>query len=267
MNGSPTVELPNLIVPDDLAEFDSWVLWRTEVREGKKTKIPYTVNGRKASVADPRDWASFEAVLNQWRRYPGGYSGLGFVFSKSDPFAGIDLDDSLDAGEPKQWARGMIERFSDTYVEISPSGRGLKIWVRGALPENFPGAKVKDENGGIEIYDRSRYFTVTGRAFRGAPLQIEEHGKDLLALYERLRPDSGKRTWPVQPTAAGRIPYGQQHNTLVSIAGTLRARRVCDEAIEACLTAVANHQCERPMDAQHISRIVRSTRAWGTRTR
>jgi hypothetical protein len=134
-------------------------------------------------------------------------------------------------------------------------------------PENVPGAKVKDENGGIEIYDRGRYFTVTGRAFRGAPLQIEDHAKDLLALYKRVRPDAGKRTWPVQPTAAWRIPYGQQHNTLVSIAGTLHARRVCDEAIEACLLEVAKHQCERPMDAQHISRIVRSMWRWEPRTR
>jgi primase-polymerase (primpol)-like protein len=99
------------------------------------------VKGRRASVADSRDWAPFEVALNQWWRYPGGYSGLGFVFSKSDPFAGIDLDDSLDAGEPKQWARGMIERFSDTYTEISPSGRGLKIWVRGALPKTFLGRR------------------------------------------------------------------------------------------------------------------------------
>jgi hypothetical protein len=261
------VEPPNLTVPDDLAEFDSWVLWRPEVRDGKKTKIPYTVKGRRASVSDSRDWAPFEVALNQWRRYPGGYSGLGFVFSESDPFAGIDLDDCLDGEELKEWARGMVERFSDTYMEISPSGCGLKIWVRGVLPENVPGAKVKDENGGIEIYDRGRYFAVTGRAFRGAPLQIEDHAKDLLALYARMRPAAGKRTWPVQPKSDGLIPYGQQHNTLVSIAGTLRARRVCDAAIEACLMAIAKHQCERPMEAAHISRIVRSTSTWGTRTK
>ena len=47
------------------------------------------------------------------------YAGLGFVFSTEDAFAGIDLDDSLDEhGDLKDWARGIVERFSDTYMEI-----------------------------------------------------------------------------------------------------------------------------------------------------
>ncbi len=251
-----------LTVPDDLVELDSWVLWRYEVRGGKKTKVPYAVTGRKASSINPQDWSAFETVMNVWSRYPNGYSGIGFVFSKSDPFAGIDLDDAIqEAGELKQWAAGIVERFADTYMEISPSGRGLKIWIRGSLPDNVPGAKVAQADGGIEIYDRGRYFTVTGRVFRGAPLQIEDHSKDLLALYGHMTADR-KHAWPVQPQTDGRIPYGQQHNTLVSIAGTLRRRRVCDAAIEACLLAIAKHQCERPMEPDHISRIVRSTRGW-----
>jgi hypothetical protein len=254
--------IPNLRIPDDLAELDQWVLWRYEIRDQKKTKIPYTVRGYRASSTNPKDWAPLEDVLAAWRRQAGTYSGIGFVFSRSDPFAGIDLDESLENGEPKTWARGIIERFSDTYMEISPSGRGLKIWVRGSLPENVPGAKLKDDRGGVEVYDSGRYFTVTGRVFRGAPLQIEDHAIDLLALYAGMRPDTRKGTWPVQPKSNGRIPYGQQHNTLVSIAGTLRARRVCDPAIEACLLAIAEHQCERPMEPEHIARIVRSTRRW-----
>lgn len=33
----------------------------------------------------------------------------------------------------------IVERFSDTYTEISPSGAGLRIWARGAVPANFGG--------------------------------------------------------------------------------------------------------------------------------
>ena len=75
-----------------------------------------------------------------------------------------------------------------------------------------------------------------------------------------------RKTWLLQPSPVEcRIPHGQQHATLVSIAATLRARRVCDLAIEACLLAVNEHQCERPGASENISRIVRSTRAWGAR--
>jgi len=250
-----------IVVPDDLGEHDQWVLWRYEERNGGTTKVPYQVGRRRASTTDPSTWASVEAVANEWISAPNWYVGPGFVFSPNDPFCGIDLDDSLDAeGKPKPWAQGIVERFSDTYMEISPSGEGLKIWARGTVPANLAGVRVGD--GQIEIYDHARYFTVTGRVFRGAPLQIEDHATDIRALYDCLTQTKGRR-WTLQPLHGGRIPYGQQHSTLVSIAGTLRARRVCDEAIEACLQIVNARQCERPGPPENIARIVRSSRRWG----
>jgi primase-polymerase (primpol)-like protein len=107
--------------------------------------VPYQVGHRRASSTEPSTWATFEAVTNEWRRVPNWYAGPGFVFSPDDPFCGIDLDDSLDAeGNPKPWARGILERFSDTYMEISPSGAGLKIWVRGAVPANLAGVSADE---------------------------------------------------------------------------------------------------------------------------
>jgi primase-polymerase (primpol)-like protein len=250
-----------LAVPDDLKERDQWLLWANELRGGKQTKVPYRVGGRKASSTDPTTWTGFDTALEHYKRWPDRYSGLGFAFCHEDPFCGIDIDNCLDENRnPKPWVRGTIERFSDTYMEVSPSGRGLKIWARGSLPENLPGATVGD--GQIEIYDHARYFTVTGRAFRGAPLQVEDHAEDIRLLYEHLRRPR-KSNWLLQPLPGGRIPHGQQHNTLVSIAGTLRARHVCDEAIEACLQIVSARQCEQPGPAENISRIVRSSRRWG----
>ena len=183
------------------------------------------------------------------------------MFTAKDPFVGIDLDDCLDAdGNVKSWAQGIIERFSGTYAEFSPSGQGLKIWSTGRLPANLAGVRLGD--GQIEMYDHARYFTVTGRVFRRAPLEVEDHASDLLLLYDHLVGRKIKR-WPLQPLKGGRIPYGQQHNTLVSLAGTLRARNVCDEAIEACLQIVNERQCERPGPRAHITQVVRSSRKWG----
>jgi len=253
--GSPT----DVLVPDDISERDQWVLWRYENRNGGTTKVPYQLGGRRASSTDPSTWSSFESITNECRRAPNRYAGLGFVFSAQDQFCGIDLDDAIDAkGGVKPWARGIVERFSDTYMEISPSGNGLKIWARGAIPANLAGVSTGD--GQIEIYDHARYFAVTGRVFRGAPRQIEDHQADLQALYDHLT--RGRKRWNPEPLAGGRIPYGQQHNTLVSIAGTLRARRICDEAIEACLQVINARQCEKPGPPGHIVQIVRSSRKW-----
>ncbi len=250
-----------IFVPDDLRERDQWVLWRYEVRNGQTTKVPYQLGRRRASSTHSSTWASFEAVTHEWQRTPDGYAGLGFVFSYNDPFCGVDLDDALDsAGHLKSWAHGIVQRFSDTYMEISPSGTGLKIWAGGSLPANLGGVRVGD--GQIEMYDHARYFAVTGRVFRGAPLEIENHAEDLRDLYGRL---AGRKAgkWKLQPLQGGRIPHGSQHNTLVSIAGTLRARLVCDEAIEACLQIINARQCERPGPPENIVRIVKSSRRWG----
>jgi hypothetical protein len=250
-----------LNVPDDLRERDQWVLWRYEERNGRTTKISYQARHQRASSTDARTWASFEDVMDEWRRAPNRYAGPGYVFSTNDPFCGIDLDDALDArGRTKPWAVGIVERFADTYMEISPSGTGLKIWVRGSIRANLAGVRVGD--GQIEIYNHARYFAVTGRVFQAAPMEIEDHSADLRALYDHpTRHKVGR--WTLQPLRGGRIPYGQQHNTLVSIAGTLRARLVCDEAIEACLQIINAQQCERSGPPENVARIVHSSRRWG----
>jgi Primase C terminal 1 (PriCT-1) len=253
----------DLMVPDDLRERDQWIVWRRETSNGRETKVPYSVQGRRASSTNPLDWTEFQKALDFWRKYPQRYAGLGFVFCGDDPFVGIDLDDCLDLNSAlKPWAQTTVERFSDTYMEISPSGQGLKIWAKGHLPASVPGVRVGD--GQIEMYDRARYFTVTGRVFCGAPLEVEDHSEDIRMLHDRLLlTQQRKDKWPLQPLQGGRIPHGQQHNTLTSIVGTLRARRVCDDAIEACLQIVNERQCERPGPRAHISRLVRSSRKWG----
>jgi hypothetical protein len=252
---------PALQLPDDLTELDQWLLWRFEQVSERETKVPYSIHGYKASTANPRTWATFDAALDAWHRNRRVYVGLGFVFVNGG-LVGIDLDDCLTPnGDLKAWACGIVERFSDTYMEVSPSSQGLKIWARGSLPANLPGVPVGD--GQIEMYDHARYFAVTGRAFRGALLGIEDHASDLLILYERLT--EGRKRWPLRPLPGGQIPRGRQHNTLVSLCGTLRVRGVCEEAIEACLQTVNEKQCEAPGPRANIARIVRSSRNWQTR--
>jgi hypothetical protein len=250
-----------IVVPPELEERDQWVLWRYEGRNGKPTKVPYQVGLIRASSTDPKSWASFSCTIDEWHRKPNLYSGPGFVFSSQDPFCGIDLDDALDDdGNVKPWACGIVNRFSDTYMEVSPGGVGLKIWLRGAVPANLAGSRIGD--GQIEIYDHARYFAITGKIFQSAPLEIKDHSDDVRTLYDVLTRRKAC-SWTLQPLPGGRIPYGQQHSTLVSIAGTLRKRRVCDEAIEACLQVVNTQQCERPGPQDHIARIVKSSRRWG----
>ena len=67
-----------------------------------------------------------------------------------------------------------------SYTEISPSGRGVHIIVKGRLP----GAACKREH--IEIYDENRYFTVTGNLVDGSPRGIENRNEELQPLYRSV---------------------------------------------------------------------------------
>ncbi len=150
---------PNL--PEELKKRPQWVAWRYSGRK-KEPINPRT--GRNASATDPKTWASFdEAVAHA----ADGPDGVGFAVSLDDPFCFVDLDDCIVNGEVEPWAFRIVERF-DSYTEISPSGKGLKIWIRGTKPGDRCRGAIG--TGGVEMYDSNHYSTVTGRVFRERPV-------------------------------------------------------------------------------------------------
>jgi len=106
---------------------------------------------------------------------------VGFVFTPEDDFAGVDLDGCLNpvTDEIEAWTQGIIEELN-SYTEISPSGMGLHILVRAQLsPE-------RNRKGRIEVYDRGRYFTVTGWHLAGTPHTIESRQEQLERVAQRV---------------------------------------------------------------------------------
>ncbi len=247
---------PTIRLPDSLVELDQFVVWQYEQRLGSKpTKVPYQVNGSRASTKDPKTWCSFDEAVKAWHQdSPTRWSGIGFVFSRNDPFLGIDLDHCLDAdGRLKPWAQPIMERFSDSYAEISPSGSGIKIWAKGKLPGG--GTAFPWGDGRVEIYGQARYFTVTGNHWAGQMLDVEEHQAALDWLLA-LSPHGQKKV-PFT-LDKGKIPKGTQHDTLVSIAGTMRARGCRYPEIEAALLEINRNRLEEPAPDENIKRIAAS---------
>lgn len=198
-------------------------------------------------------WSAFDEALKTWEQHANHWSGVGFVFSATDTFFGIDLDLCLGTrGNLKPWAQPIMERFSDTYAEISPSGRGIKIWAKGKLPGG--GTAFPLEDGRVEIYDQARYFTVTGYHWGGQMLDLEEHQADLDWLLA-LSPHGRKK---VPFAVEGRIPKGSQHDSLVSIAGTMRARGCEYPEIVAALLEMNKNRLQEPAPEDNIRRIALS---------
>lgn len=167
--------------PQALIERPQWVLWKYEDRGGKRTKLPYQPNGTLASTTDHATWSTLGAVQEaRWAcigRWSGPhYDGVGFVFAHDDPFVGIDLDHCRGEG----WAAELLARLP-TYVEITPSLTGYHLIGLGQLPEG----KGK-RHGQIEVYDRGRYFTMTGMMAAGStsdPQDLQPLVDELLAEW------------------------------------------------------------------------------------
>ena len=165
--------------PGELRTLDQFVCWREEVRDGEPTKVPYSVAGGKASTTNPRTWAPLDAALSHAAEQD--MSGVGFVFTEDDPFAGIDIDKCRDAetGEIEPWAWKIVTAF-DSYTEVSPSGTGLHIFVKATLPG------PNNRKGPLEMYESGRYFTLTGEHLGGMPTEIHERQDVLERLYRHV---------------------------------------------------------------------------------
>ncbi|MGE7691332.1 phage/plasmid primase, P4 family [Lysinibacillus sp. NPDC097214] len=147
-------------IPLELQQLKNWVVWKYEIRGGKKTKVPYQSNGDYAKSNDPNTWDTFENVVKAARS--GRYSGIGFMFSQNDCYMGIDIDKCFINGKFNGTAEKLIDLL-DSYTEFSPSATGVHIIVKGTLPEYVTQTGFKNESYGVEIYSFGRYFTFTGR--------------------------------------------------------------------------------------------------------
>lgn len=150
-----------------------WVNWDLEEIDGDFRKIPKdskTVWDKKAKSNDPATWAMFSETKAAAPRH-GGRMGLMFASGSQRCLAGIDVDGHN--GENKE-AAAVIERFSGTYAELSPSGTGYHIlfYVNPeAVPVNDKGEwdktryYMKNRKNELECYVggyTNRFFTYTG---------------------------------------------------------------------------------------------------------
>lgn len=146
-------------MPHELRQRPRWVCW-------KGAKVPYcpTAANSKASVIDPTTWASFSQAQTAYEE--GGYSGVGFVLT-GDGIVGVDLDDCVSDGSPAPAAMGIMDRVGCQYIEVSPSGHGLRGFGYG---DNIQGRRGKLDGIKVELYAKERYLTVTGNTIKAGPL-------------------------------------------------------------------------------------------------
>lgn len=163
-------------IPEDMKKINNWVLWRKDKIKGK---IPYQIDGTEARTNDPSTWKGYSDVQKLFET--GKYDGIGFVITKETGIIGIDFDHCIsDDGTILPDIEKYIKNIN-SYTEISPSGSGIHIFVRGVKP----GQKSRKDN--IEIYDSGRFLTITGNIFSSMKI-LNSSQNGINEIYSKIDP-------------------------------------------------------------------------------
>lgn len=168
MMAKPKVKLRDLLrqLPDPVARSKHFLLWKSEWsdRRGGFVKTPYYVSGSRRkgdldSPADLRKLQTLDRALDALEAHPDLYDGIGLALV-GDGIAAFDIDKCITPdGElaPDHAGRYLAEKAEaeGAYMEVSPSGKGLRILG----PCDDPTAYSK---AGLEYWGKGRYVTLTG---------------------------------------------------------------------------------------------------------
>lgn len=196
-------------IPTEMRLYNQWVLWKQELVKGELTKVPYQLTGAKALSSQPKTWSTFNDIVAAYNS--GGFDGIGFVLTKSDPFIFVDFDKCLN----EDWALEKI-KVLDSYTEISPSGDGYHVITEAKKPDGM-GCKSKEfHNSKLEVYDSGRYATFTGHRLEQYPTEPQKRQAQLESTCAHLLKNASTPT-PKQPTSQPKATASKSDNELLDI--------------------------------------------------
>jgi hypothetical protein len=174
-------------VPEELRAGRFWVCCSPE----KVPEVAASEPVRRASTTNPSTWRTFEEAQEALEE--GRHAGAGRVIVADGGFVGVDLDGVRDPGSRtiNEGALQILQHL-DSFCEISPSGRGVKVWIRASLKRSY----VKP---GLEVYRGGRYFVVTGQFLSQFPIVVEERQREIDELV--------RSEFPTPPRTRSTEPY------------------------------------------------------------
>lgn len=165
--------LPAPLVPMAArGQFVTWYARPKPDKPGKFDKIPCDWRtGEPCDAHNPANWTSAACALVMAPTYDRGHgSGAGFVFTATDPFFFLDIDNALQPdGAWSPLALELCRRLAGAAVEVSHSGRGLHVFGQyGPLAD---GAALthgtRNTAAGLELYTSGRFVALTGTGAMG----------------------------------------------------------------------------------------------------
>lgn len=200
-------------IPSALKQRDIWVIWAPE--HGKVPLAPWQTGhcypAAWGANADTDPTTDFDAAkmfadlppreIHRQYPFPSDDNGDPVVpetvhptfYLPHDPpdppIMLVDFDDVIVDGKIPREVADIVERL-DAYAEISSSGNGIHMFIRGELPDDL-GKFIGDLDtvGHIELYDHGRMVGATWDHLAGTPTTVPERQSEVLnivAEYETI---------------------------------------------------------------------------------
>jgi primase-polymerase (primpol)-like protein len=183
--------------PESIIDEPWFICYRIEEKpDGRVAKVPKDPSAAldgdivSADVTDPGvgvDYYSALGAVDESSKqccgedgFKDALDGVGVLLGPSD-LVGIDMDHiRTEDGQIEEFALELV-RSIGSFAEISPSSDGIHVLAEGGLDEDFGN---RNDEIGLEMYDSSRFFTLSCRSLKTAPTEIIEAG-DVVRRYQR----------------------------------------------------------------------------------
>lgn len=249
-------------IPVELRRLNQWVCANDCSKVPMQATRPYP-----ASSTNPTTWSSFEEAVEAVEN--GYYDYIGFVFNDNG-IVGIDLDDAIVYGIASPLATE-IGHLCSSYTEISKSGTGIHIFVKGDIP-----FKGKNNLAGVEMYKTARFFIMTGEVLGFKYLINNQEALD--EIVEKYFPETrDSKTTTVTPRIYNPewdcpkgskrvkirprypvIPDGCRNICLTSLAGMMHSIGYTKGHIYRELQYANNTACNPPLPDSELKSICNS---------
>lgn len=175
---------------------ENWICYRLEEQDdGKTKKVPRDPQKPakmwRCDPTDPDNGVTFSEAMDAVDRSKSvngddGYDGVGFQLIEENDVVGVDFDDVIDEdGVMDEWAYKMLMSCK-SFSEVSPSGTGAHTLAYGELDPDY---KNRNDDLGLEMYEKDRFFTVTGHWIKGTPKSIESCPDGILKAWQATHMD------------------------------------------------------------------------------
>jgi putative DNA primase/helicase len=273
-----TLPLDSSSIPDELCQVNaepqlSHAILDAALRYARLGWPVMPLAGKKPIISDwPNAASTDEAVIRAWwRKTPTANVGI-LMGERSGVFA-VDVDPRHGGEESLGEMVAKHGPLPNTLQQLTPTrGRHILFQHPGfevpTLSGLLPGIDIRGDHNGQIVAEPSIHPDVGGTyAWDGlAEIENQPIAAAPVWLLELLRAKR-KKKGSAAALIPEIIPHGTQHETLVSIAGTMRNRGLESPEILAALLVTNQTRCEKPGPEENIREIAESVGKYPPRQR